>query len=284
MSERWRRRSIRLKGYDYAKAGAYYVTICTHERGHIFGHIADGVMVPNTMGELAQRCWDAIPEHMPHVDIDAFVVMPNHVHGIVVIRERLVGDAMAGGVDGGMAGAVGVGADHDRPHSMPPPDITPPEHPMPMGDGSNDGTKANAPTAQFGADHDPHERADHDPHERADDERDVDDTPTAPHAQYGADHDPPLRMRPPTPTRAMPIVPHGSLGRIMRAFKSSVTRIAYRNGVMPNGVPLWQRGYYEHIIRDDAEYERIARYIHDNPMNLERDRFGNNAGRSPRAG
>ena len=96
------RRTIRMRGYDYANEGAYYLTICTHERAHLFGRIADGVMVPNAMGELAQRCWNAIPDHMPHVDVGEFVVMPNHVHGIVVIRERAVD-------------VRGVGARHDAP-------------------------------------------------------------------------------------------------------------------------------------------------------------------------
>jgi hypothetical protein len=98
MSERWQRRSIRLKGYDHTQAGAYYVTVCTDERAHLFGHIAGGDLVPNALGGIVQQCWDAIPEHMPHVDVDAFVVMPNHVHGIVVIRERLV-DVRGGAVD-----------------------------------------------------------------------------------------------------------------------------------------------------------------------------------------
>ncbi len=93
------RHTIRWQGYDYANEGAYYLTICTQDRLHLFGRIADGVMHPSPIGERAQRCWYAIPEHMAHVAIGPFVVMPNHVHGIVVIRERLVdvrGDA--GGV------------------------------------------------------------------------------------------------------------------------------------------------------------------------------------------
>ncbi|MBK8339463.1 MAG: hypothetical protein IPK99_05385 [Flavobacteriales bacterium] len=83
-----KRQTIRLQGYDYANVGAYYLTICTQDRLHLFGRIADGVVHSSPIGELTQRCWDAIPEHMPHVDVGEFVVMPNHVHGIVVIRER----------------------------------------------------------------------------------------------------------------------------------------------------------------------------------------------------
>lgn len=87
MADRFHRRSIRLKGYDYAQAGAYYVTTCTHERVHLFGDVTNGVMVPHAMGNIVHRCWDAIPEHMHMVVCDAFVVMPNHVHGIIVITD-----------------------------------------------------------------------------------------------------------------------------------------------------------------------------------------------------
>lgn len=181
------RRTIRMRGYDYAQEGAYYVTICTDARRHWFGRIADAVMHRTPIGELAQKCWDAIPEHMPHVDIGEFVVMPNHVHGIVVIRERL----------------VSVGSDHDGPDTEPMP-------------------------------------------------KPGSDTP---------------------PKRPMPIVPHGSLGRIMRAYKSAVTRIAYRDGLLPRGTRLWQHNYWDRIIRHDAEHQRIVDYIRDNPKKWKGDRF-----------
>lgn len=219
------RHTIRRPGYDYAQQGAYYLTICTDDRRHWFGRIADGVMHPSPIGELAQQCWDAIPEHMPHVDIGEFVVMPNHVHGIVVIRERLVR------VDGVLA----VGADHDRPDTMPDHDT------MQWPDAMPDETTANTPTAQ-----------------------------------PRADRDRPLRppTDPPAPTpRIMPIVPHGSLGRIVRAYKSAVTRMAYRDGLVPQGTPIWQRNYWDRVIRDDAEHERIAQYIRDNTANWKGDRF-----------
>ncbi|MBK9628857.1 MAG: hypothetical protein IPO56_14485 [Flavobacteriales bacterium] len=75
------------------------------------------------------------------------------------------------------------------------------------------------------------------------------------------------------PKRTMPIVPVGSLGRIVRAYKSAVTRMAYRDGLLPHGTPVWQRNYWDRVIRDDAEHERIAKYIRDNPANWKGDRF-----------
>jgi putative transposase len=81
------RRSIRLKGYDYAKAGDYFLTLYTHHRECLFGDIAEGRMQLNTAGETAVRCWHEIPDHFPHVRLDAFVVMLNHIHGIWVIED-----------------------------------------------------------------------------------------------------------------------------------------------------------------------------------------------------
>lgn len=85
------RRSIRLQGYDYAQAGAYFVTICTQGRECLFGEIVDGQMRLNEAGKMAWNTWHEMPKHYPRVQIDAFMVMPNHIHGIVI----LVGQAQA---------------------------------------------------------------------------------------------------------------------------------------------------------------------------------------------
>ena len=79
------RRSIRLKGYDYSRAGLYFVTICTHHSLPLFGEIIEGEMILNVAGRVATKCWLAIPEHFPQVKLDEFVIMPNHVHGIIQI-------------------------------------------------------------------------------------------------------------------------------------------------------------------------------------------------------
>jgi len=77
------RRSIRLKGYDYSQNGAYFVTICTHNRECLFGKIVDGEMCINEWGKIAKRCWLEIPQHYPNVSLDEFVIMPNHIYGIL---------------------------------------------------------------------------------------------------------------------------------------------------------------------------------------------------------
>ena len=86
--DRHHRRSIRLKGHDYTQSGAYFVTICTRDRECLFGGIVDGEMRLNDAGEIARRCLEDIAGHFPLAEPDAFVVMPNHVHGIIVIHRR----------------------------------------------------------------------------------------------------------------------------------------------------------------------------------------------------
>ncbi|HEX2620617.1 MAG TPA: transposase [Phototrophicaceae bacterium] len=81
------RKSPRLRDYDYAQSGAYFVTICTHQRFHWFGQIANSTASLSSIGMIAAECWYAIPQHYPTVELDGFVVMPNHTHGIIVLAE-----------------------------------------------------------------------------------------------------------------------------------------------------------------------------------------------------
>jgi REP element-mobilizing transposase RayT len=78
---------------NHCQPGAYFVTICTRDRECLFGHMVNGEMRLNDAGEIARRCWEGIPDHFPSVELDAFVIMPNHVHGIIVIHRR--GEASA---------------------------------------------------------------------------------------------------------------------------------------------------------------------------------------------
>jgi len=171
------RKSIRLQGYDYSFAGAYFVTIVTYQRDCLFGKIENGEMLLNDFGIIADECWRAIPEHFPFVELGAHIIMPNHAHGIIVIR--------------------------------------------------------------------------------------ADESPTINGmTQYvGARHASPLQ----TPPRGTP--PH-SLGAIVGSFKSAVTK---RIGREHNATGIWQRNYYEHIIRNDREMDNIWRYIEANPAQWDAD-------------
>lgn len=81
------RRSIRLQGYDYAQEGAYYVTIVTWRREFLFGEIVNSEMMLSPYGEIVQKWWQEIPVHFTNVETGAFVIMPNHVHGIIYILD-----------------------------------------------------------------------------------------------------------------------------------------------------------------------------------------------------
>jgi len=85
------RRSIRLKGYDYSQAGAYFITVCTQNHEHLFGEISDAEMMINAWGNIVQECWYDLPNHYPGLELDIFVVMPNHMHGIIVLANARAG-------------------------------------------------------------------------------------------------------------------------------------------------------------------------------------------------
>ena len=82
------RRNIRLRGYDHSQPGAYFITICTRDRMGIFGEIVNGVMHLNEAGHIVAWTWQDLPNHVPNKIWDAFVVMPNPVHGTIIITSR----------------------------------------------------------------------------------------------------------------------------------------------------------------------------------------------------
>ncbi len=81
------RRSIRLPGYDYSIAGAYFITICTHKREHLFGEILAGEMQENRFAQIARSHWLRLPRYYANLTTDEFVIMPDHMHGILILQE-----------------------------------------------------------------------------------------------------------------------------------------------------------------------------------------------------
>jgi putative transposase len=91
------RRSIRLGSYDYSYPGAYFVTVCAARRGLLFGWISDSRVLENANARIVRDCWLDLPNHYPHVSLDTFVVMPDHIHAIIVLLDtHRVGDVRAG--------------------------------------------------------------------------------------------------------------------------------------------------------------------------------------------
>ena len=180
------RRSIRLPDFDYSGPGVYFVTLVAQGRECLFGEIKEGVMALSAMGDIVEEHWYAIPSHFPMVELGAHVVMPNHVHGIIIIRETNVGAES-------IVGASPYRAGHCLAH--------------------------------------------------------IDDMERATLCEAGHWD---------APTK-------GSLGAIIGAYKMSVTRRVRRE--LDDPAPVWQRNYFEHVIRNDEEHSRIHEYIESNIEN-----------------
>jgi len=168
------RKNIRLKDYDYSSAGAYMVTICANGRiTPVFGTLSNGKIELSEIGRVTEKAWLKIPEHFPGVSLDEWIIMPDHVHGILLFS----------------------------------------------------GEACLAPTTA-------------------------------------------------STDRKLP-----GLGAVVGSFKSAVTREARNCGVSRG--PFWQRGYYEHVIRDEAELDRVRDYILTNPLRWFLDRENPFASRGP---
>ncbi len=170
------RRSIRLKDYDYTQTGGYFITLVAWRREHLFGEVANGKMVLNAYGKIVDECWESIPDHFPNVELGAYAIMPNHVHGIILINDEL----------------------------------------------ESRGTIYRAPTP--------------------------------------SENTPIERFGKPVP---------GSIPTIIRTFKAAVTRELGRKFDLAH---IWQRNYYEHVIRDVDEANRIHLYIEANAANWADDK------------
>lgn len=100
------RRSIRLRGYDYARPGAYFVTIRADPIAPPFSRVRGGAVHLTDAGRIVDACWHAIPNHFPHVRRDAYVIMPNHIHGVLVLTNRASVDHAVGRIAPGSLGAI----------------------------------------------------------------------------------------------------------------------------------------------------------------------------------
>ena len=191
------RKTIRLKDYDYSQAGAYFVTICTYNREYLFGEIVGEKMLMNGFGRIAYDEWFNTLQIRSNVELDKFVVMPNHVHGIIIINCR--------------------------------------------------GVLQYAPTSELRNNH----------------EMDI----------SRCHHTPKFRS------------PSQTIGAIVRGYKSAVTKKigAYCNTPLLRNTPktsVWQRAYYEHVIRNEDDLNQVREYIINNPLKWELDRENpNNIGK-----
>jgi len=234
------RRSIRLKGYDYSQAGAYFITIVTQDRACLFGEVVDGEMRLNEAGRIAERCWRAIPDHFPHVRLDEFVIMPNHVHGILWIV-----DAM--GTTVGAENVITVGAKNVNTVGAKNVKTTGAKNVITVG-AKNVKTTGAKNVITVGA-------------------KNVKTIGAKNVITVGAKNFSPL----PSSSPQQPL-PHGTsktIGSVVRGFKIGVTKWFRENNEV---YTVWQRNYYEHIIRSEESLNRIRQYILDNPLRWAYDR------------
>ncbi|MBP9023736.1 MAG: hypothetical protein KBH06_11095 [Spirochaetes bacterium] len=195
-ANKYRIESARLKNWDYSSNGLYYITICVKNRECVFGNKANGKMILSDIGKTAENCWCEIPRHFPFVKLDEYVIMPNHIHGIIIIEKPMICNVSIKPVD-----IMGIPVETQDFASLPTQ--------------QSDATKqSNEPSSNFG-----------------------------PQSK--------------------------NIASIIRGFKIGVTKYAVNNNI-----PFkWQSRYYDHIIRDENDLNRIRKYIIDNPSNWEMDEY-----------
>lgn len=191
------RKSIRLSEYDYSFPNWYYITICTHERRNLFGEITNGKMILNKFGNVVEEEWIQTKEIRKYVDLDHYVIMPNHLHGITIIEQSIEN-----------AGAT---------CRIEPTDL------QRRGE-LNSPTKDDLGRIQY------------------------------------------------APTNIKFKSPSHTLGAIVRGFKSSVTK-RFREISGNSDLKIWQRNYYEHIIRNEIDLQNIRKYITFNPLKWKIDEY-----------
>ena len=97
--DRHHRRSIRLRGYDYTQAGAYFITICTYGREPLFGHVVAETVALSPYGRIVEQCWRGLARHTPALTLDVFVVMPDHLHGLLILQAPTDPSVSSGSAD-----------------------------------------------------------------------------------------------------------------------------------------------------------------------------------------
>ncbi len=177
------RHSIRLKGYDYSQAGLYFITICCHDKMRLFGEIENGGMKLNDAGIIADECWKEIPMHFPDAVLHEYIIMPNHIHGIIELKQKNINNTDVGFEKT----VVGIENFQSLQHQ----------------------------------------------------------------------------------NKFQKMIPR-SIGSIIKGFKIGVTKWFRSNTEI---VTIWQRNYYEHIIRNRKSYQTISEYIINNPAKWKKDKL-----------
>jgi len=218
---RFHRRTIRLPEYDYSLEGAYYITICTQGRKCLFGEIRNGKIALSECGRIVDDWWQRMPERYSGVILDEYVIMPNHMHAIIVIIDDVICRGEVASPLGGTVDILGKPGDGIE---------TPGEVISSMGESVGGITKPGDGIAILGG-----------------------------------------RVKTPGEVTS-PLQGPGkhTLGQILAYYKYQTTKSINAINNTP-GNKIWQRNYYEHVIRDEDDYNRIVEYIAANPQRWPED-------------
>jgi putative transposase len=229
------RHSIRLKEYDYCLPGAYFVTLVCSQRESLFGDIMNGEMCLNSTGKVVLSEWYQLKNHFQYLQTDALVIMPNHMHGILVIEDN-------------------VGATHPATEEVISDHLT---RDIQIDDTNTGSPRPGVCGTSF---------LDETGATRLSSITTIGKIESI-NASYEADSD------------GSPLLVHmakgpqpGSIGAIIGQFKSRSTKRIWRLPGLSNR-PIWQRNYYEHIIRNENELQKIILYIENNPVQWEEDQY-----------
>jgi REP element-mobilizing transposase RayT len=290
----YKRRSFRLQWYDYSTPGAYFITICTHNKECIFGKIENNQTQLNEIGKIVAQTWEKLPDRFPNIICDEFIIMPNHIHCIIFINNALDENNVSLSFEAPMQTKqnLDVGATQEKPdtvgviHELPlQPYIKTPGtvgaiHELPHNHIKNTpgtvGATHELPDT-VGAIHElPHNHIKNNQH------------------TVGAIHELPLQTShlenkelhqqkdinknntPSTETHQDEIINRAIqrrrmlLPKIIGYFKMNTAKQINQLRQTP-GVPVWQRNYYEHVIRNDDDLYEIRKYIKYNPLNWKTD-------------
>jgi len=263
--------SARLQNWDYGWSAAYFVTICTANRECYFGDIQDHKMILSDTGIIADILWSEIQKHFQNITLDAFVVMPNHVHGIIIIHDsNKEGDIITGhapGNDNANNNDATVDDNHDRNenHDRNDNHVVETRHALSLPFASNNANNNDATVDNNHAGNENHaHNGNHD--------RNNNHAVETRHA-LSLQSQQSQQSQQSTPS-GEPMIPPQTIGQkrfqnqgkntlsaIIGGYKSAVTKHARRLGY--NFV--WQARFHDHIIRNNTEYQRIKNYIVKNP-------------------
>lgn len=290
------RRSIRLKGYDYSQAGLYFITVCVQDRKCLFGKITGaslaGVQMElNEFGSIAYQQWQKLPERFTNIELDVFQIMPNHIHGIIVLTDFVGAGLAPAQNDNAIANETKAGFTPRNTTNKPDNDNTnTPDHDDSVVNNDNAITDYhNVIADKTGTRVNPDQNITNTPDQNktnTPDHNDAvahDDNSIVYNDDSVAHYDNSIMDEISAGASPAPTGNSKTVGDIVGAYKSLVANECLKIfkqkwaevNLAPDMGKLWQRNYYEHIIRNEQSYLRISDYIINNPVKWKDDKFFN---------